>query len=73
MKQITKIRINADGDITDVMFNDGEVADIKSAISMAKNNEIRDVSVGKSRSGSEFIRSNPNNTTDDNLKSLPRF
>ena len=73
MKQITKIRINSDGDITDVMFDDGVVANIESAITMAKNGEIKDVSVSKSRSGSEYIRSNPNNTENDNLKSLPRF
>lgn len=73
MKKIVKIRTDNNGKIEEVMFEDKNVVSVSEAITMAYNGEIDDVSVGKAKDGTEFIRSNPNNCEDDNLKSLPRF
>ncbi len=71
--KITKIKKNPEGDITDVMLDDGNVYAINDAIMMAKDGLIEGVNVGKSRQGREFLRSNPNDVEKDNLDNLPSF
>lgn len=71
--RITKVRKNEDGDITDIMTDTGEVYSIDEAITMAKNHTIEAVNVGKSKSGREFLRSNPNSEKNDNLDEFPTF
>ncbi|MCT4606812.1 MAG: DUF3892 domain-containing protein [Marinisporobacter sp.] len=76
MKDVTKIikvRKNADGDITDVMLEDGNIYEISDAIMLAKHHKIEGVNVGRTKNGNEFLRSNPNNNTNDNLDNLPMF
>ena len=68
-----KVKKNSDGDITDVMLENGEVHSVTEAISMAKNELIDGVNVGKAKNGREFIRSNPNGKENDNLDELPNF
>ncbi|WP_139903413.1 DUF3892 domain-containing protein [Clostridium thermarum] len=71
--KITKVRKNSEGEITDVMTDNGDIYSIDEAIMMAKDNAIQGVNVGKSRNGREFLRSNPNDSESDNLDNLPTF
>jgi len=71
--KIIKVKKNPDGDITDVMMENGNVYSIDDAIGMAKHGIIDGVNVGRAKNGREFLRSNPNGLTNDNLDSLPTF
>ncbi|WP_264851359.1 DUF3892 domain-containing protein [Clostridium omnivorum] len=71
--RIVKVKKNSDGDITDIMLNDGAVYSIDDAISMAKHGTILGVNVGQARNGREYLRSNPNGQENDNLDNLPTF
>lgn len=70
---IAKVRKNSDGDITDIMLENGDAYSIKDAISMVKEDKIQGVNVGKAKNGREFLRSNPNGTEADNLDNKPIF
>jgi hypothetical protein len=71
--RITKVKKNSEGDITDVMTDNGNVYSIDEAIMMVKDEVIEGVNVGKSRNGREYLRSNPNDSEGDNLDNLPNF
>lgn len=71
--KIIKVRKNAQGDITDVMLNDGNVYSVNEAIALAKDHKIEGVNVGQARNGREYLRSNPNDIQSDNLDNLPIF
>jgi hypothetical protein len=71
--KIVKIKKNSEGDITDVMLDNGSVHAIDEAITMAKNDLIDGVNVGKAKNGREYLRSNPNGEESDNLDNLPMF
>lgn len=71
--EIKKVRKNAKGSITDVMLDNGNVYSISEAIIMAKDELIEGVNVGRAKDGSEFLRSDPNGTENDNLDNLPTF
>ena len=73
MLKIVQVRKGQDGDITHVGFSDGSTASIEQAIGMARQNQIENVIIGKTRNGEETLRSQPNNTPDDNLSNLPTF
>lgn len=71
--KITKVRKNDEGDITDVMLEDGSVVSLEEAIQMSKNDELDGVNVGRSRSGTEFLRADPDGDTNNNLDNMPTF
>lgn len=71
--KIVKVKKNNEGDITDVMLDNGSVHSIDDAITMAKNDLIDGVNVGKAKNGLEYLRSNPNGEESDNLDNLPMF
>lgn len=71
--KIIKVKKNPDGDITDVMTDNGNVYSIDEAITMVKDEVIEGVNVGKARNGREYLRSNPNGEDNDNLDNLPTF
>lgn len=71
--KITKVKKNPDGDITDVMLENGNVYSIDEAVMMAKDNLIEGVNVGTARNGREYLRSNPNGEESDNLDNKPTF
>jgi hypothetical protein len=71
--KITKVKKNPDGDITDVMLDNGNVYSIDEAIMMTKDDLIAGVNVGKARNGREYLRGNPNGDENDNLDNLPIF
>lgn len=71
--KIVKVRKNNDGDITDVMLQNGNIFSINDAIMMVRDNKIEGVNIGKAKNGREFLRSDPNDNKDDNLDNLPTF
>lgn len=73
MSKIIKVKKNSDGDITNVMFDNGSTCPISQAIMMAKGGLIEGVNVGKAKNGKEYLRGNPNGDKDDNLDNKPIF
>ncbi|TDT61124.1 DUF3892 domain-containing protein [Fonticella tunisiensis] len=71
--KIIKVKKNPDGDITDVMLDNGNVYSINEAIMMAKDGIIEGVNVGRAKNGREYLRSNPNGEVNDNMDNLPVF
>jgi hypothetical protein len=71
--KIAKVKKNPDGDITDVMLENGNVYSINEAIMMTRDGLIEGVNVGKARNGREYLRSNPNDSEGDNLDNIPTF
>jgi hypothetical protein len=68
---IVKVRKNNEGDITDVMLDNGNIFSIDEAITMARDGLLSGVNVSRSKNGREYLRSDPNGNTDDNLDNLP--
>ncbi|MDP4143785.1 MAG: DUF3892 domain-containing protein [Bacillota bacterium] len=71
--KVAKVKKNKDGDITDVMLDNGNVYSIDEAIMLAKDDKLEGVNVGKARNGREYLRSNPNGEEGDNLDNKPTF
>jgi hypothetical protein len=71
--KIAKVKKNPDGDITDIMLDNGNVYSINEAIMMTRDGLIEGVNVGKARNGREYLRSNPNDSEGDNLDNIPTF
>lgn len=71
--KITKVQKDSDGDITNVLLSDGSIHTINEAIEMTKSGLIQGVNVSISKNNKEYLRSNPNNTSDDNLDNLELF
>jgi hypothetical protein len=72
-QRIIKIKKDNDGDITDIMLEDGKIFPLNHAIMMAKHGAIEGVNVGKGKDGGEFLRSEANDSIWDNLNNLPTF
>ncbi|GKX29340.1 hypothetical protein SH1V18_18200 [Vallitalea longa] len=71
--KITKVRKDGYGKITDIMLDDGNSYPIEDAIRMTQENRIEGVNVSKAKNGAEYLRSDPDGTTDNNLDNLPSF
>lgn len=71
--KIIKVKKNSQGDLTDVMLDNGNVYSVNEAIMMAKDELIEGVNVGKAKNGREYLRSNPNDNENDNLDNKPTF
>lgn len=71
--KIVKVKKNSQGDITDVMTENGNVYSIDEAVMMAKDGALEGVNVGRAKNGREYLRSNPNGNENDNLDNLPTF
>jgi len=71
--RIVKVRKNAEGDITDVMLENGNVYSIDEAIMMAKDNIIEGMNVARAKNGREYLRSDRNGEVSDNLDNLETF
>lgn len=71
--RVIKVKKNPEGDITDVMLENGNVYSIDEAVMMAKDDLIEGVNVGKAKNGREYLRSNPNGAENDNLDNKPTF
>jgi hypothetical protein len=71
--KIVKVRKNEDGDITEVMLGDGNVFPINHAIMIAKHGAIEGVNVGRGKDGGEFLRTDSDDSVENNLSNLPTF
>lgn len=71
--RIIKVRKNNEGDITDVMLENGNVYSINEALVMARDGLIQGVNAAHSKNGRDYLRSNPNDEKEDNLDNLPAF
>lgn len=71
--KIIKVKKNSQGDITDVMTDNGNVYAINDAIMMARDGVIEGVNVGRAKNGREYLRSNPNGSENDNLDNMETF
>jgi hypothetical protein len=74
-KSIVAVRKNADGEIEQVKFNDGQVSSVEDAIAMAEKDEISHVNTGATRGDNSHktLRSDPDGDTANNLSNLPSF
>lgn len=71
--KIIKIKKNEDGEITDVMFENGTILPINHAILMAKEGLIDGTIVMRGKNGGEFLRNDPNSDTIAAISDLPTF
>ncbi|AYD40240.1 DUF3892 domain-containing protein [Clostridium fermenticellae] len=71
--KVLKVKKNSQGDITNVMLENGNIYSMDEAITMAKDGLIEGVNVEKAKSGREYLRSNPNGSEDDNLDNKSVF
>ncbi|MFE8701432.1 DUF3892 domain-containing protein [Cytobacillus sp. FJAT-54145] len=72
---IVAVRKNGEGNIEQVKFNNGEVADLETAIRMAEADQIANVNTGATRGDHphKTLRSNPDGDPTNNLDHLPTF
>lgn len=71
--KIIKVKKNKDGDIIDVMLENGNVVPLNHAIMMTKDGEINGVIVVRGKDGGEFLSVDPYGVISDSLNNLPRF
>jgi len=71
--KIVKIRKNLEGDITDIMLENGNVYSINEAVMMAKDGLISGVNVSHGKNGREYLRSNADEFKGNNLDNLETF
>ncbi|NMM62804.1 DUF3892 domain-containing protein [Clostridium sp. P21] len=71
--KITKIRKNADGDITNVLTDEGIEMDVSKAVALAKLGQVDSVIVRKNKNGNDVIVSSSNSSLENNLDNLPTF
>jgi hypothetical protein len=70
-KKIVDARSDENGNIEAVKFKGNKnFTNVEKAIDMAKEGKIDDVNVSKSKSGTEYLRKNPNSSKKDNLDTL---
>lgn len=68
-KQITAL-VKKSGRVTGYQLSDGQIVDKEQGIMMARQGGIAGVGIS-SRNGSEYLKSLPDQTEDNNLSSLP--
>jgi hypothetical protein len=72
-EEVMAVKKNGDGDIVELKLSSGRVVDYKTAQTMVKNEEIKNLNVFKGRDNEEHLRSNPDGRRDNNLDNLPTF
>ncbi len=71
--RITKVRRNDDGNITDVMFENGNTCSFNYAVLMAKQGTLEGYNVVRGKNGGEYLSADPNNPDAEDLDDIPRF
>lgn len=71
--KITKIKRNKDGEITEVMLQNGIIVPINQAILMAKKGELEETTVVRGKDGGEFLKTDPDKAIDHTIADLPTF
>jgi hypothetical protein len=70
---VVKVKKNNDGEITDVMLDNGKVHSIDEAISLSRDGYIEDIIVKQGENGKEYYRNNPTSLGDDSFHHIPEF
>jgi len=71
--RITKVKKDDDGDITEVMFENGNVCSLNYAILIAKQGNLEGFNVVRGKNGGEYLSADPNNPDVDDLDDMPHF
>lgn len=71
--KISKIKKDHEGNITDVMLDNGTVLPINHAIMQAKDGLLDGVIAFRGKDGGEFLRTDPTTYPTDNLSDFPTF
>ena len=70
-KHIVDAKGDRDGDIVAVKFaGNSSYTDLETAINMAKKDQVEGVHVSKTGQGREYLRTNPDGTTCNNLDTM---
>lgn len=72
-EKIVAVRKNNEGDIVEMKLSSGEVVDYKEAQRMARDGDLEHVQLFKGRDGEDHLRSEPDDTKENNLDNLPSF
>lgn len=71
--KIVKIKKDEEGNISDVMLENGTILPINHAILWAKQGRIDGAIAIRGKDGGEYLRTDPNSYPIDNLTELPTF
>lgn len=71
--KIIKVKKDNDGDITDVMLDNGDILPINHAILMVKDGLIEDFAVTRGKNGGEFLIHDSHEMFEDNFNHFPTF
>ncbi len=63
-------QVKSSGDVTGYKLSNGQMVDLQTAVSMAKNGDLKGVGVATNQ-GKEYLRSLPDATEENNLSNLP--
>lgn len=70
---IVKVKKDENGNITDVMLNNGSIYSINEALTMSMQGLVEHIIVKRSKDGTEYYRDNPTTLGDDSFNHLPEF
>ncbi len=71
--EIVEVRHDEQGRLTRFKLSDGRELNFQQAIEMGKQGQIRNIDVVDRSSGQQFIRSERDQTEENNLDNLPEF
>jgi hypothetical protein len=71
--KIIKVKKNEEGEVTDVMFENGDICPLNRAILMAKQGDVEGFNVIRGKNGGEYLSADPNSSDSENLDDMPRF
>lgn len=70
---IVAVRKDSNGTITNYKLSSGKVISVSEAVSMASSGQLAGYNVSTATDGTKSIRSNPDNSKNNNLDSKPTF
>lgn len=70
---IIAVRKDENGDNKEFKLDNDQIVSVKQAINLCKKGELPGYNIGRSKSGSEFIRGNADGDENNNLDKLPTF
>jgi hypothetical protein len=71
--RIVKVKKDEDGNVTDVMFENGNTCPFNYAVLMAKQGVLEGFNVVRGKNGGEYLSADPNNPDAENLDDMPHF
>lgn len=70
--KIVAVRMNQEGNITELKLDNGQQINYQQALEMVRNGDIEHVNIFH-RNGREILRSEPDEDKGNNLDNLPQF